>query len=396
MFEGLKVLDCASFIAAPAAATILADFGADVIKIEPPSGDPYRKLPQIRGQPKSPLNYAWMLTSRSKRSLALDLAKPEGQAVLARLIADADIFITNMPPRVRERLGISHKQIAHLNPRLIYASFTGYGEAGAEANKPGFDSNAYWARSGLMSEVRPDADSAPARSVAGMGDHPAALALYGAIVTALYRREKTGKGGHVSSSLLANGLWSNGIPIQAKLCDATFTPRPRREHALNALTNHYKCRDGRWLMLSLLDEERQWPVLAGALRRPELLADPRFETAAARHSNAPDLVAIFDEAFAARDFAEWRGILDASGLIFGFVATLDDAVQDKQARDNHFIIPITDGSACTIDSPIFIDDVTKRQPTPAPEIGESSDEILAEAGYSQAEIAGLRGAGIVS
>jgi crotonobetainyl-CoA:carnitine CoA-transferase CaiB-like acyl-CoA transferase len=178
IFEGLKVLDCASFIAAPAAATVLSDFGAEVIKIEPPgSGDPYRNLPNLPGYPHSEHNFAWLMEARNKRSLALDLSKPEGQAVLHRLAAEADVLITNFPPAVRGRLGLTYDELAPLNPRLIYASFTGYGEKGEEANKPGFDSNAYWARSGLMDLVRADTDTTPARSVAGMGDHPCAMAL---------------------------------------------------------------------------------------------------------------------------------------------------------------------------------------------------------------------------
>src|SRR5262249_44644545 len=185
IFEGLKVLDCASFIAAPAAATVLSDFGADVIKIEPPgSGDPYRNLPNLPGYPVSEHNFAWLLEARNKRSLALDLSKPEGRAVLHRLAPEAGVFITNYPPAVRERLGITHAHLAPHNERLIYASFTGYGEKGEEANKPGFDSNAYWARSGLMDLVRADTETTPARSIAGMGDHPCAMAFYGAIVTA--------------------------------------------------------------------------------------------------------------------------------------------------------------------------------------------------------------------
>ena len=223
IFDGLKVLDCASFIAAPAAATVLSDFGADVIKIEPPgAGDPYRNLPNLPGYPHSEHNFAWMLEARNKKSLALDLSKPEGQAVLHRLAAEADVFITNYPPQVRARLGITYDHLAPLNERLIYASFTGYGEKGEEANKPGFDSNAYWARSGLMDLVRADEHTTPARSIAGMGDHPCAMALYGAIVTALYKRERTGKGSHVSSNLMANGVWASGVLAQAKLCGAKF------------------------------------------------------------------------------------------------------------------------------------------------------------------------------
>ena len=232
IFEGLKVLDCASFIAAPAAATVLSDFGADVIKIEPPvTGDPYRNLPNLPGYPASPHNFAWMLESRNKKSLALDLSKSDGQAVLYRLVAEADVFITNFPPAVRGRLGITYDELVPLNERLIYASFTGYGEKGEEANKPGFDSNAYWARSGLMDLVRADVDVAPARSIAGMGDHPCAMALYGAIVTALYKRERSGKGSHVRSNLMANGIWANGILAQAKLCGAKFGERRPRERA---------------------------------------------------------------------------------------------------------------------------------------------------------------------
>jgi crotonobetainyl-CoA:carnitine CoA-transferase CaiB-like acyl-CoA transferase len=301
-----------------------------------------------------------------------------------------------MPLRVRARLGISYEQIAPLNERLIYASFTGYGERGEEASKPGFDSNAYWARSGLMNEVKPDAESPPARSVSGMGDHPAALALYGGILMALYRREKTGKGGHVASSLLANGLWSNGLPIQAKFCGATFTPRVPREHAPNALTNLYRCRDGCWLTLSLLEEERQWPVLLRALEEPSLENDARFATKAARHANACELVVIFDHIFLARDFAEWRQRLDAAGLVFGFVATLDDVVADKQARENGFILPIIDTSVETVDSPIYLDGEEKRPPQRAPEIGEGGDEVLQELGFAESEIVAMRAAQTVA
>src|SRR6195952_1900622 len=319
IFEGLKVLDFASFIAAPAAATVLSDFGADVIKIEPPgSGDPYRNLPNLPGYPVSPHNYAWMLESRNKKSLALDLGKPEGQAVLRRLAGSADVFITNFPPAVRGRLGITYEELKPLNDRLIYASFTGYGEKGEEANKPGFDSNAYWARSGLMDLVRADLDTTPARSVAGMGDHPCAMAFYGAIVTALYKRERTGKGSHVSSNLMANGVWAASVLAQAKLCGATFGERRPREQALNAVTNHYQCKDGRWIILSLLNEEKQFPVFCKVVAREDLLADPRFETKIARHRHSHDLIAVLDKIFVTKPLSEWRTLLDSGeGLIFG-------------------------------------------------------------------------------
>jgi formyl-CoA transferase len=397
IFEGLKVLDCASFIAAPAAATVLSDFGADVIKIEPPgSGDPYRNLPNLPGYPASEHNFAWMLEARNKRSIALDLTKPDAQAVLFRLVAAADVFITNMPPLVREKLGITYDHLVHLNDRLIYASFTGYGEKGAEANKPGFDSNAYWARSGLMDLVRADEETTPARSVAGMGDHPCAMAFYGAIVTALYRRERTGKGGHVSTNLMANGVWANGVFAQAKLCGAKFQRRRPREQALNAVTNHYKCKDGRWLILSLLNEERQWPALMRCLGREELIEDARFATRADRHARSVELIRIFDEIFATRPLAEWRKLLDGNGLVFGVVGILDDIPTDQQMIDNDVLVPFANDTMLTVNSPIWIDGEEKVRPRRPPGIGEHSDDILRGAGFDDAAIRKLRASGAVA
>lgn len=397
IFKGLKVLDCASFIAAPAAATVLSDFGADVIKIEPPgAGDPYRNLPNLPGYPHSAHNYAWMLESRNKKSLALDLAKPEGQAVLYRLVAQTDVFITNFPPPVRERLKIGYKHLATLNERLVYACFTGYGDRGAEADKPGFDSNAWWARSGLMDLVRADSEATPARSIAGMGDHPCAMALYGAIVTALYKRERTGRGSLVKSNLMANGVWASGVMAQAKLCGATFEERRPRERALNAVTNHYKCRDGRWIILSLLAEERQWPVLTGCLGRDDLKDDPRFATKPDRHARSIELIGIFDQIFATRDLAEWRARLDGNGLVFGVVGILDDIPNDRQMIDNDVLVPFEGTNMMTINSPIWIDGDQKTQPRLPPGIGEHSDEILRNAGFDGDAIATLRAAGTVA
>jgi crotonobetainyl-CoA:carnitine CoA-transferase CaiB-like acyl-CoA transferase len=397
IFKGLKVLDCASFIAAPAAATVLSDFGADVIKIEPPgAGDPYRNLPNLPGYPKSQHNYAWMMESRNKKSLALDLARPEGQAVLYKLIAEADVFITNFPPPVRKRLKIAYSDVAALNERLIYACFTGYGDKGAEADKPGFDSTAWWARSGMMDLVRADDDTTPARSIAGMGDHPCAMALYGAIVTALYQRERTGKGCQVKSNLMANGVWSSSVMAQAKLVGATFEKRRPRERALNAVTNHYKCRDGRWIMLSLLAEERQWPAFTKCIGRDDLRDDPRFATKPDRHARSVELIQILDEVFATRDLADWRERMDGNGLVFGFVGILDDIPNDQQMKDNDVLIPFEDSDILTINSPIWIDGTTKKKPRLPPSIGQHSDEILRDAGFNDADIASLRASGTVA
>jgi formyl-CoA transferase len=297
---------------------------------------------------------------------------------------------------VRARLGLTYAKLAPLNQRLIYASFTGYGEKGDEANKPGFDSNAYWARSGLMDLVRADTNVAPARSVAGMGDHPCAMALYGAIVTALYKRERTGKGSHVRSNLMANGVWANGILAQARLCGAKFGERRPRERALNAVTNHYKCKDGRWIMLSLLNEDRQWPTLARCLGREDFITDARFATRADRHARSVELIKIFDEIFITRELAEWRRILDGNGLVFGVVGILDDIPNDQQMLENEVLVPFEGDTLLTVNSPIWVDGSDKVPPRHPPGIGEHSDAVLREAGYDEAAIAQLRASGAVA
>ena len=395
IFDGLKVIDCASFIAGPAAATVMSDFGAEVIKIEPPGmGDPYRR--RAIPNPDNPLNPGFFFDSRNKKSVALDLRQEAGRAVLYRLVTDADVFITNYPPPVRRRLGIAYDDLKHRNGRLIYASFTGYGETGPEADKPGFDATAWWARTGLMDLVRAGEETPPARSLPGMGDHPSAMGTYGAIVTALYQREKTGRGNYVGSSLLANGLWANACSVQAALCGDTVKPQPPREAALSALRVHYQCRDGRWLLLSIAADEWRWEKLKTCFNAREL-DDERFATNASRDTHAREMVAILDRLFAEHDLAHWRRVLDKAGLIFGVVGRVDDIRHDKQVLAAGFLKPYEDDpDLWTIDSPFFVAGQDKVTPRTAPSVGANSDEVLRAAGYSAAEIAALREQGAVA
>lgn len=393
IFEGLKVIDCASWIAGPAAATILSDFGADVIKLEPPEvGDPWRASPAVAGKTT---DYWWQLTARNKRSLAIDLKHPDGLAVLYRLIASTDVFITNFPLPVRERLKIAATDLLGINPRLVYGSMTAYGEAGAEAARTGFDATAYWARSGLMDMVRATAETDPARSTPGLGDHPTATALYAAIVTALYRREKTGRGGVAQSSLLQNGLWAGGCFVQNRLFGEHVVPRPPRSHTPSALANHYRCRDGRWFLMALHNEARQLGSLLEAIGANHLLQDPRFATVVARRANAPALTVLLDEIFAQRDLAEWRAILEGAGVTFGAVYTVNEAGDDAQAREIGAIVPFADGQGHTVSSPFHIEDATKTAPARAPAVGQHSEMVLRDAGYSADEIGRLKGLGIL-
>jgi crotonobetainyl-CoA:carnitine CoA-transferase CaiB-like acyl-CoA transferase len=397
LFQGLKVIDCGSFIAAPTAATLLGDFGADVIKIEPPgAGDPFRAIPQLPGMPKSEHAYGWMLDNRGKRGLALDLGRPEGQAVLHRLVAGADVFVTNYPLAVRSKLALDHERLMAMNERLIYASFTGYGETGPEAAKPGFDVTAYWARSGLMDMVRSDAATPPARALSGMGDHPSGVSLFAAITAGLYRRERTGRGTLVGSSLLGNGVWSNGVMAQAALCGASFTPRPPREKGFGALTSYYRCRDGRWILLAIVSEARDWPAFARCMGRADLIDDPRFAKSADRYARSTELIAIFDEAFATRDRDDWRQRLNAAGIVFECVATIEDVADDPQMKAAGVLLPIEGESMLTIDSPLFVGGTQKVKPRKAPAVGEHSDQILSEAGLDAAAIDRLREAKVVA
>jgi len=396
LLEGIRVIDAASFIAGPVATTVMADFGADVVKVEPPGGDTYR----IRntGYPASAYNFPWIVDNRSKRAIAIDLRTGDGQRVLHRLVRDVDVFVTNLPLDARPRLRVGWEDLAPLNPRLIYASVTAYGETGEEAARPGFDSTALWARTGLMDLMRPSPDSPPTRSLPGMGDHPTGMSLFGAIMAGLYQRERTGRGTMVATSLMANGLWWNAIQVQGILCGARTNVRPPREESVSALANLYRCRDGRWFLLSLTADERRWEPLAKALGRADLLADPRFATPATRRQHAPALIAILDEVFGKRDWAEWRVILEGTGAAFGVVGTLDDIPHDAQMRAGGALVPIDDpraGAALTVDSPIAIAGQDKVPPRMAPAVGEHTVDVLREAGFDAAEIDRLLAAGAV-
>jgi len=393
IFADLKVIDCASWIAGPAAATILSDFGAEVIKIEPPGvGDPWRALAAVPGKVT---DYWWQLTARNKKSLAIDLKHADGLRVLHRLIGGADVFITNFPLPVRERLKIAAADLLAINPRLVYGSITAYGEAGEEAARTGFDATAYWARTGLMDMVRATPDLEPARSMPGMGDHPTATALYAAIVTALYRRERTGRGGVAQTSLLQNGLWANGCYVQNRLFGEHVAHRPPRTDTPNALANHYRCRDGRWFLMALHNEARQVGNFLKAIDAEHLAHDPRFHTQPARRANHKALTKILDGVFAQRDLSEWRPILEKAGVTFGAVFTVDEAADDAQSREIGALVPFADGAGLTVSSPFHLDGAAKVAPVRAPAVGQHSEAVLSEAGYSADEIDRLKTLGVL-
>jgi crotonobetainyl-CoA:carnitine CoA-transferase CaiB-like acyl-CoA transferase len=389
LFSDLLVIDCASFIAGPAAGTIMSDFGARVIKIEPPGlGDSYRNLFRLRGTPDD-IDYFWAVDSRNKESLAIDLKRPEARAALETLLRKADVFITNFPFPVRERLRLRAEDVLPHNPRLIYASLTPYGEHGPERDRLGYDASAWWARSGMMDMVRPTADAEQAFSLPGMGDHPTAMGMYAAIVTALYRRQLTGEGGVAATSLMANGLWANACQVQAALCGYELMGRPARG-ARGTMNEAYQTSDGRSFVIVSTNPARDWLSLTKVVGREAWREDPRFATPMERFANSPILVAELDEIFGADTWENWRAKLDACGLATGIVGQITDHVYDPQIEANGWFPEIVDGLGLrTVDSPFQVSGVEKSAPRMAPEIGQHTRAILEECGLAAADIEAL-------
>ncbi len=395
IFSGLKVVDLASFIAGPSAAVILSDFGADVIKVEPPSGDYWRHGQDIPPQPQAPVAYPFHLANRNKRGLALDLKSPSARAVLEKLVRWADVFVVNTPHPARKHLNLEYEDVAQWNPRLIYADVTGFGEKGPDAALPGFDITAYWARSGLLSMTR-DADAPPTWPVAGSGDNATAVGLYSAIVTALYRRERTGKGSYVTTSLLAEGVWSASVSIQAALCDAKFFPPHDRKNPSNAALNVYRASDGPWFLLVVTPDKLS--SLAKAIGRADLLTDPRFSDPAKLKTNMPQLTAVLDEAFGTQPMTHWYELLSEAHITFGVVRGPQEVISDPQLRANDIVVPLEGAGGkltATISSPIQIHGVAKVPARRGPALGEHNEEILRELGFRAPEIDDLHASGAV-
>ncbi len=395
IFSGLKVVDFASFIAGPGAATILSDFGADVIKIEPPNGELWRNGNKIPPQPHSEVPYPFQLSNRNKRGVSLNLKAASAQQVLERLAKWADVFIVNTPHSARKKLNLEYEDVAKWNPRLIYADLTGFGEKGPDAALPGFDLTAFWARSGLLYMTR-DAGSPPTWPVSGSGDNATAVAIYAAIATALYRRERTGKGSYVTTSLLATGIWSAAVFIQAALCGANFYGLHDRAHPANAALNVYRSSDNTWFVLVVTPDKV--PVIAKALGLEDILKDPRFSDPAKLAQNRPQLTAMLEEIFGSQPMSHWYEVLNTAQITFGAVRGPEEVVNDPQLRVNDIVVPLEgagDKMTSTISSPLQVHGVTKVAAKRAPGIGEHNDEVLQELGFTSDDIAGLRASGAV-
>lgn len=396
LFSGLKVIDCATVIAAPAAAMILADYGADVIKIEQPgAGDMLRMLSHIPTTPNAGTDWFWEMDGRNKRSIALDLKQPEGMEVLRRLVAQCDVFITNQPYPVRESLGICYEDLKPLNEQMIYASLTAYGEKGAERDRKGFDQLAYWARSGLMELMR-EPGTVPTQGLPGMGDHPTAVAIYAGIVTALLKRERTGEGSLVQTSLLANGLWSAAGIAQGVLAGGDMPAYRAVNTASMAMNRVYRTADDRWLQFNMVRNEELLSLALTAMEATHIFVDERFATPEAMLENREALGEEIQLVIARKSSDEWLDRFAALGVPINRVAIVEEVSTDEQILANEMTsTPARDvGVPRIINHPIQINSVPRVGHRPAPALGEHSAEVLAELGYDEASIARMRESGI--
>src|ERR1700686_3213582 len=395
IFSGIKVVDLASFIAGPAAATILSDFGADVIKVEPLDGELWRNGHKIPPQPHSEEPYPFELANRNKRGVALNLKAASAQQVLERLAKWADVFIVNTPHPARKKLKLEYDDVAQWNPRLIYADLTGFGEKGPDANLPGFDLTAFWARSGLLYMTR-DAGEPPTWPVAGSGDNATAVCLYAAILTALYRRERTGKGSYVTTSLLAAGVWSASVFIQAALSGANFYGLHDRTHPANAALNTYRTSDGTWFVLVATPDKV--PAVLKAMGREDFLTDPRFSDPAKLAQNRPQLTAMLEGIFGSQPMSHWYEVFNDIHVPFGAVRGPEEVINDPQLRANDIIVSFEGAGeklTSTISSPIQVHGITKTPARRAPRNREQKDEGPEKIGFTPNKINGFRASGTI-
>lgn len=394
MLEGLKVVELATYIAAPGAGGIMADWGAEVVKIEPPTGDPIRQFFATLGAEQGS-NPVFELDNRGKRGVVLDIAKPAGREAALRLVREADIFLTNVRPGALKRAGFDWDSLRAENPRLVYCSVTGYGLRGADADKAGMDVASFWSRAGVGAITAPKGvDPFPIRT--GMGDHVCSLATVSAILAAVHERSRTGVGRLVETSLMRAGVYAIGsdMAIQLRLGKLAST-RPR-EQAVQPLANFFRMADGRWITILVRQGGADWPKIAAAAGRPELVDDPRFASSKARRENSVALIEALDAGFAALPYAAVAASLDEGDVTWAPYQTPREVAEDPQAEAAGCFVDTPDGHGESFRAPAGparfpgADDGPRG---PAPTLGEHTDAVLAELGYSDGEIAAMRAAG---
>ena len=399
--DGVRVVEVATHVFVPMTGAVLAEWGAAVVKVEPPAtGDPYRGLVTAGLHTlHDGVDPFFAAANRSKRSVGIDLAADDGRALLGRLIATADVFTTNLRPAARRRLGIDLAGVRADNPSVVYVQGSAFGSRGPDAERGGYDAGAYWARSGMQALYTEPGAPWPSPTRPAFGDVAAALGLAAGVAAALYRRSVTGEAAVVDSSLLASGMWQvqNDL-VNARLGDDTHARRPDRHATWNPLMLPYRTADGRFVALMVLVPDRHWPALCALIGRPGLAEDPRFADLDARRRNAPACVEALDSAFAERTLAEWRAILAGFAGEWTVVQEPAEVHDDPQVRANGYVADVATGRGSAlpmVTAPVQFDGAPAA-PTRAPEVGEHTEEVLHELGLGWDDIAALKESGVIT
>jgi crotonobetainyl-CoA:carnitine CoA-transferase CaiB-like acyl-CoA transferase len=377
--QGTKVVELGVWVAGPAAGGILADWGADVVKIEPPDGDPARMFGRMLGI-EDGTSPPFEMDNRSKRSVVLDVGSEDGRATTFELLSDADVFLTNIRPGALKRVGLDFDAVAARNPRLVYGLITGYGETGPDADRAAYDVAAFWARAGLAHLLTRPGDTPPFQR-GGMGDHSAGMTLAAAVCAALVARTRTGKGQMVSTSLYRQGAYTVSFDLNTFLMTGHSIAIGQRETMGNPCMNNYTAGDGRQFWIVGLQGSRHWPSLCRAVARLGWLTDPRFESAHARAANASELVAELDQIFAAKPLDEWAKVFAAEPEFFWSpINSIEDVVADEQfhAAGGIVYVPDGDGGVPMVATPADFHGTPCAPRSAAPRLGEHTDEVLAE------------------
>lgn len=397
-FAGIRVIELAQWVFVPVAGALLADGGADVIRIERLSGDPYRGLAtQGIGTDSGGVNLSMALANRGKRSIALDLHQPAGLEVAHRLLASADVFLTSLRPGALARLELAAPTLRERYPQLVYARGHGFGVRGPDADQPGYDSSAFWARGGVGHVLTPTERDYPISQRGAMGDRNGAMALAFGIASALLKRTRTGAGGIVDVSLLGTAMWTLSSDLLAALNGGEVTPVSGRGPQVNPLTGSYRTGDGRHIALMFLQGDRYWTQFCRLIGRDDLATDPRFADLAARRANSAACVAALDEVFAGRTFAQWKQLLSGLDAPWAPVQSVPEVITDPQVRANDYIGTVTldNGASYRLPNVPVQFDERPAELGRAPEHGEHTESLLLDLGYDWAAIGALAESGVI-